>query len=365
MGCAYSTLWQENEMHPQETRRTGQGMKHNLLEKMGDTTGRTVEGQALAHVIKEHGWVEAQEEGHRLGTQQIQQTPETTQKDGKTRRCNAELCTAPGAEPRYTCHGCGTWNHRQCAPPGGDVGQLGVWLCAQCRMWKADFMSVGTVPGKGHVDCLVCADDVKTAGKYMHNAKQCICGGIVRNRCINGKTGAFCECNLPHVLVHRFKKWQKSHDQVTRQRRAAIAKQRREQAAAQDRWKAGTKVWLTELRRAELSAAEGSAQGEENGRVLVQLDHQKGGRTMAVTHDRLSGLPRGNDSSRGSHEQASTLQTKRAGAQRHDRAPLTPPAAAPHVEAAVLTLVAGTTVVVVRSAGHLATRSAVRLQGLR
>ena len=33
-----------NEMHPQETRQTGQGMKRNLLGKMEDTTGRTVEG---------------------------------------------------------------------------------------------------------------------------------------------------------------------------------------------------------------------------------------------------------------------------------------------------------------------------------
>ena len=41
-----------------------------------------------------------------------------------------------------------------------------MWLCVQCRMWKADFMSVGTVPGKGCVECLVCGEDVKTAGKY-------------------------------------------------------------------------------------------------------------------------------------------------------------------------------------------------------
>ena len=39
------------------------------------------------------------------------------------------------------------------------------------------------------------------------------------------------------------------------------------------------------------------------------------------------------------------------------RAPVTPPAAAPHVEAAVLTLVAGAAVVVVGSAGHLVTGS--------
>ena len=49
----------------------------------------------------------------------------------------------------------------------------------------------------------------------------------------------------------------------------------------------------------------------------------------------------------------------------HDRAPVTPPAAAPHVEAAVLTLVAGATTVVVGSAGHLATGSAVHLQRLQ
>ena len=58
-------------------------------------------------------------------------------------------------------------------------------------------------------------------------------------------------------------------------------------------------------------------------------------------------------------------QTRRAGAQRHDGAPGTPPAAAPHVEAAALTLVASAAAVVVGSARHLATRSAVRLQGLR
>ena len=47
----------------------------------------------------------------------------------------------------------------------------------------------------------------------------------------------------------------------------------------------GTKVWLTGLRRAKLNGAEGSVQGEDNGQVLVQLDHQKGGRTVAVIHD--------------------------------------------------------------------------------
>ena len=71
-----------------------------------------------------------------------------------------------------------------------------MWLCAQCRMWKADFMSLGTSPGKGHVECLICGDDVKTAGKYVHNAKQCICGGIVRDRCIREYPAALCECNL-------------------------------------------------------------------------------------------------------------------------------------------------------------------------
>ena len=42
-------------MHPQETRQTGQGMKRNLLEKMEDTPGRTVEGQILVQNIKEDG----------------------------------------------------------------------------------------------------------------------------------------------------------------------------------------------------------------------------------------------------------------------------------------------------------------------
>ena len=42
-----------------------------------------------------------------------------------------------------------------------------------------------------------------------------------------------------------------------------------------------------------------------------------------------------------------------------------PSAAHPHVEVAVLTLVAGAAVVVVCSAGHLETGSVVRLQGLR
>ena len=51
-----------------------------------------------------------------------------------------------------------------------------MWLCAPCRMWKVDFMSLGTVPGKGRVECLVRGDDVKTAGKYVCNAKQCSVG---------------------------------------------------------------------------------------------------------------------------------------------------------------------------------------------
>ena len=102
-----------------------------------------------------------------------------------------------------------------------------MWLCAQCRMWKADFMSVGTVPGKG-VKCLVRGDGVKTAGKYVRNAKECICRGIVHDRCINETTGALCECNLLQVLVHKFKRWQKSHNQATKQRRAATVKQKRE-----------------------------------------------------------------------------------------------------------------------------------------
>ena len=42
-------------------------------------------------------------------------------------------------------------------------------------------MSVGTTPGKGRVECLICGDDVHTAGKYVRNAKQCICGGIVHD----------------------------------------------------------------------------------------------------------------------------------------------------------------------------------------
>ena len=56
------------KVHPQGTRQTGQGMKRNLLEKMEDTPDRTLEGQTLAQIIKEDGWAEAQEEGHRQGT---------------------------------------------------------------------------------------------------------------------------------------------------------------------------------------------------------------------------------------------------------------------------------------------------------
>ena len=34
------------------------------------------------------------------------------------------------------------------------------------------------MPQKGHVECLICGDDVKTAGKYVRNSKQCICGAL-------------------------------------------------------------------------------------------------------------------------------------------------------------------------------------------
>ena len=127
-------------------------------------------------------------------------------------------------------------------------------------------MSFGTAPGTRRVECLICGDNVKTAGKYVRNAKQCICGGIVHDRCIREYTGTLCQCNLPQVLVNRFKKWQKSHDHATRQRRAATMKrkqqQKREQVVAYDKWQPGTKVWLTGLRRAELNGAEG----------IIQLD---------------------------------------------------------------------------------------------
>ena len=111
--------------------------------------------------------------------------------------------------------------------------------------------------------------------EVVRNAKQCICGSIVHNRCINQNIGSLCGCNLPQVLVHRFKKWQKRHDQATRQRRATIVKQKREQVAAQNKWQPGTKVWLTGLRRAELNGAEGIVQREENGRVLVQREAEQ------------------------------------------------------------------------------------------
>ena len=150
--------------------------------------------------------------------------------------------------------------------------------------------------------------------EVLRNAKQCICGGIVHSRCVNENTGALCECNLPQVLVHRFQKWQKSQDHATGQRRAAIVKQKQEQVAAQDKWQPGTKVWRTGLRRAELNGADGSVQGEENGRVLEQLDHQKGGRTMAIPHDHLSGLPLGNGNSRAVR---SKLVARKQGEQEH------------------------------------------------
>ena len=69
---------------------------------------------------------------------------------------------------------------------------------------------------------------------------------------------------------------------------------------AQDKWQPQTKVWLIGLQRAELNGVEGIIQGEENGRVLVQLHHQKGGRPVAVTHNDLSGPLPGNGSNRGS-----------------------------------------------------------------
>ena len=133
-------------------------------------------------------------------------------------------------------------------------------MCTMPRV-EGGLMSVGTVPGKGRVECLVRGEDVKTDGNYVCNAKQCICGGIVHNRCINEDTGALCECNLPQVLVHGFKKWQKSHDKATRQRTVAIVKQKQEQVAAQHMWQPRTKVWLTGLRRTELNLAEGIVQG--------------------------------------------------------------------------------------------------------
>ena len=94
---------------------------------MEGTPGGTVEVKTLAQVIREDGWEEAYAEGHKQGTQQTQQTLETTHEDNEARRCDAALCAAPGAGPLYTCYGCGTWNHKQCAPLGGDGGKLGVW----------------------------------------------------------------------------------------------------------------------------------------------------------------------------------------------------------------------------------------------
>ena len=182
----------------------------------------------------------------------------------------------------------------------------------------------------------------------------------MHDRCINEYTGALWECNLPQVLVNRFKKWLKSHDQATRQRRAATVKQKREQVAAHDKWQPGTKVWLTGLRRAELNGAEEIIQGDGNGRVIVQADHTKGGKTVAVTHNHLSSLPPDN----GNQEQASGLQTRALRARTHERVPVTPLATTPHVEAVVLALAACAAVAVVGSAGHHAKGSALRLQGL-
>ena len=53
------------------------------MEKMDGTPGQTVEGKTLADIIREDGWEEAQDEGHRQGTQQTQQTLETTQKGNR------------------------------------------------------------------------------------------------------------------------------------------------------------------------------------------------------------------------------------------------------------------------------------------
>ena len=61
--------------------------------------GRTVEGKTLARVIREDGWEEAQDEGHRQGTQQTHQTLETTPDDNEARRYNAALCAAQGVGP--------------------------------------------------------------------------------------------------------------------------------------------------------------------------------------------------------------------------------------------------------------------------
>ena len=43
--------------------------------------------------------------------------------------------------------------------------------------------------------------EVKTAGEFMHNAKQCIFGGAIHDGCINEHTRALCRCSLPRVLM--------------------------------------------------------------------------------------------------------------------------------------------------------------------
>ena len=128
-------------------------------------------------------------------------------------QCGIVHCT----RGKTTIHVLWVWYMEPQAVRTAGRRQLGVWMCTQCRMWKVNFMSMGTTLGKGHVECLICGDDVKTAGKYMHNAKQCICGGIVQDRCISEFIGVLCECNLPKVLVNKFKKWQKIHDQAAKQ----------------------------------------------------------------------------------------------------------------------------------------------------
>ena len=57
--CLFHTLarvW--NEMHPQHTRQTGQGIKNSLLVMMEVAPGQTVEGHTLAEIIREDGWVQ-------------------------------------------------------------------------------------------------------------------------------------------------------------------------------------------------------------------------------------------------------------------------------------------------------------------
>ena len=138
-------------------------------------------------------------------------------------------------------------------------------------------------------------------------------------------------------------------------------KQKQEQVAAKDRWQPRRKVWLIGLRRADLNGAKGIIQGDGNGRVVVQLDHVKGGKTVAITHDHLSSLPPDN----GSQEQASGPQTRAPGVQTHDRALATPLATPPRIKAVVLVLAACAAVAVVGSAGHHEEGSVVCLQGLR